>query len=83
MPVGPVASTTIHARGANILQGLASERPLDADGRMRVELLKVPHHGSQHNISHLTRALGDLPLVARAIQISTHACAAACVAKPL
>ena len=38
------------ARGDDILQGLAAEGLLDADGRIHVELLKVPHHGSQNNV---------------------------------
>jgi beta-lactamase superfamily II metal-dependent hydrolase len=38
------------ARGDDILQGLASEGLLDAHGRIHVDLLKLPHHGSQHNV---------------------------------
>lgn len=35
---------------ADILKGLAFHRKLDADGRLHVNVLKVQHHGSEHNI---------------------------------
>lgn len=38
------------ARGNDILQGLADEGLLDATGRIHVDLLKLPHHGSQNNV---------------------------------
>lgn len=38
------------ARGDFILQGLEEAGLLDANGKMHVDLLKVPHHGSEHNV---------------------------------
>jgi Metallo-beta-lactamase superfamily len=38
------------ARGDDILHGLAEEELLDANGRIHVDLLKLPHHGSQNNV---------------------------------
>jgi hypothetical protein len=37
------------ARGDFILQGLRAAGLLDADGKIHVDLLKVMHHGSEHN----------------------------------
>lgn len=38
------------ARGDKILEGLEMVGLLDAHGRMKVHLLKVPHHGSANNL---------------------------------
>jgi beta-lactamase superfamily II metal-dependent hydrolase len=38
------------ARGDKILEGLKLKRLLDADGNCHVDILKVPHHGSQNNM---------------------------------
>lgn len=38
------------ARGDKILEGLELAGLLDAGGKLHVELLKVPHHGSDHNM---------------------------------
>lgn len=38
------------ARGDFILQGLQAAGLLDTDGKMHVDVLKVPHHGSEHNV---------------------------------
>jgi beta-lactamase superfamily II metal-dependent hydrolase len=34
----------------DILKGLAHQQKLDAQGRLHVDVLKVQHHGSEHNI---------------------------------
>jgi hypothetical protein len=39
------------ARGDFILEGLRRAKLLDADGHIHVDLLKVPHHGSDRNVS--------------------------------
>ncbi|MDX2218205.1 MAG: hypothetical protein SF172_04215 [Burkholderiales bacterium] len=39
------------ARGDHILEGLKSEELLDSDGHIHVDVLKVPHHGSNRNTS--------------------------------
>lgn len=38
------------ARGDFILDGLGAAGLLDAEGKMHVDVLKVPHHGSEHNV---------------------------------
>jgi hypothetical protein len=38
------------AVGANILDGLSAADKLDADGKIRVDVLKLPHHGSDRNV---------------------------------
>ncbi len=38
------------ARGDNILEGLESVGLLKAGGKMHVDILKVPHHGSSNNL---------------------------------
>ena len=38
------------ARGDKILEGLELKRLLDASGNCHVDILKVPHHGSQNNM---------------------------------
>ncbi len=38
------------ARGDKILEGLELAGLLERDGAMHVDILKVPHHGSSHNI---------------------------------
>jgi hypothetical protein len=38
------------ARGDFILQGLEAAGLLDGDGKMHVDVLKLPHHGSEHNV---------------------------------
>jgi len=40
------------ARGDKILEGLELVRLLDLNGKMHVELLKVPHHGSANNLDN-------------------------------
>jgi hypothetical protein len=37
--------------GWNILDGLEAAGELDADGTIRVDLLKLPHHGSDRNVT--------------------------------
>lgn len=37
-------------RGDHTLQGLKEARLLDKQGRIEVDILKVPHHGSEHNV---------------------------------
>ncbi len=39
------------ARGDYILQGMKSGRLLDSKGRRRLDVLKVPHHGSNRNVT--------------------------------
>jgi beta-lactamase superfamily II metal-dependent hydrolase len=36
--------------GDDVLEGLEHHRALDAGGRLHVDVLKVQHHGSEHNI---------------------------------
>lgn len=38
-------------RGDHLLEGLGQAGLLDAGGRLHVDILKLPHHGSRHNIS--------------------------------
>jgi len=38
------------ARGDYVLEGLKQEKLLDADGRLHVDILKLPHHGSDRNV---------------------------------
>lgn len=38
------------ARGDTILESLESEGLLDEDGKLHVDLLKMPHHGSDRNV---------------------------------
>nr|MBC7245293.1 hypothetical protein [Chloroflexota bacterium] len=38
-------------RGDHLLQGLRQANLLDAKGRLHVDVLKVPHHGSDRNVS--------------------------------
>jgi len=38
------------ARGDYVLKGLKEEKLLDADGRLHVDILKLPHHGSDRNV---------------------------------
>ena len=38
-------------RGDHLLDGLQQAGLLDAAGRLHVDVLKLPHHGSRHNIS--------------------------------
>ncbi|HEU4454781.1 MAG TPA: hypothetical protein VFR81_17055 [Longimicrobium sp.] len=38
------------ARGDFVLEGLEAAGLLDGEGRIHVDLLKVPHHGSAHNV---------------------------------
>lgn len=46
----------------HILKGLESGRKLDRDGRIHVDVLKVPHHGSENNIdaAFLRRVSADI-----------------------
>jgi hypothetical protein len=37
-------------RGDHTLKGLQDAKLLDKQGRMEVDILKVPHHGSEHNV---------------------------------
>ena len=39
------------ARGDHVLDGLETAELLDADGRMHVDVLKLPHHGSDRNVN--------------------------------
>lgn len=39
------------ARGDKILSGLELRKRLDADGKIEIDLLKVPHHGSANNLA--------------------------------
>lgn len=47
---GKTALLTGDARGDRILEGLDASNLLDGDGRLRVDLLKLPHHGSERNM---------------------------------
>ena len=38
------------ARGDYLLKGLEQEKLLDADGKLHVDILKLPHHGSDRNV---------------------------------
>ena len=38
------------ARGDYVLEGLEQEKQLDADGKLHVDILKLPHHGSDRNV---------------------------------
>jgi hypothetical protein len=38
------------ARGDYVLEGLKQEKLLDADGKLHVDILKLPHHGSDRNV---------------------------------
>ncbi len=38
------------ARGDFVLEGLEAAELMDGEGRIHVDLLKVPHHGSVHNV---------------------------------
>ena len=38
-------------RGSDLLQGLKQAKLLDAQGRLHVDVLKMPHHGSARNIT--------------------------------
>lgn len=46
---GRTALLTGDAHGTDLLDGLEASGALDEDGRIHVDLLKVPHHGSEHN----------------------------------
>lgn len=39
------------ARGDHVLAGLEANGLLDDDGRLHVDLLKLPHHGSKNNVT--------------------------------
>ena len=39
------------ARGDHVLGGLKAAGKLDADGRIEVDVLKLPHHGSSRNVA--------------------------------
>lgn len=39
------------ARGDHLLEGLGAAGLLDAEGRIHVDLLKLPHHGSDRNVN--------------------------------
>jgi len=39
------------ARGDHVLQGLLEGGLLDGNGEIHVDLLKMPHHGSDHNVA--------------------------------
>jgi hypothetical protein len=49
------------ARGDKILKGLELKKLLDKDGRMHVDVLKMPHHGSDRNmdVGFLKRITAD------------------------
>lgn len=47
---GATALLTGDGHGADVLAGLDQAKRLDRDGRIHVNLLKVQHHGSEHNI---------------------------------
>jgi hypothetical protein len=38
------------ARGDYVLEGLKQEKQLDSDGKLHVDILKLPHHGSDRNV---------------------------------
>ena len=48
---GKTMLLTGDARGDKILEGLTGVGLLDADGKISVDILKVPHHGSDRNVS--------------------------------
>ena len=37
--------------GDNIIELLSKRELLDSQGRLHVDILKVPHHGSERNVS--------------------------------
>jgi hypothetical protein len=49
---GKTMLLTGDARGDKILEGLEREGLLKKGGKMQVDLLKVPHHGSSNNLDH-------------------------------
>lgn len=40
------------ARGDHTLAAIQDAGLLDGDGKLRVDILKLPHHGSAHNVDH-------------------------------
>jgi beta-lactamase superfamily II metal-dependent hydrolase len=48
--VGKTMLLTGDARGDDILSGLRAARALDPSGRVHLDLLKLPHHGSDRNV---------------------------------
>ena len=48
---GKTMLLTGDARGDNILKGLDRAGLLDGSGKIKVDILKVPHHGSDRNVS--------------------------------
>jgi hypothetical protein len=49
-PDGPTLLLTGDARGDDVLEGLAAAGLLEDGGTLHVDLLKVPHHGSDRNV---------------------------------
>lgn len=47
---GKTMLLTGDARGDYLIDGLKQEGLLDADGKLHVDLLKMPHHGSDRNV---------------------------------
>jgi len=47
---GRTVLLTGDGHGADVLRGLERARRLDRAGRIHVDVLKVPHHGSEHNL---------------------------------
>ncbi len=50
-PDGPTMLLTGDARGDDVLEGLTAAGLLDDGGTLHVDLLKVPHHGSDRNVT--------------------------------
>ncbi len=48
---GKTVLLTGDARGDYILTGLKQEKLLDASGKMHIDILKMPHHGSDRDLS--------------------------------
>lgn len=48
---GKTILLTGDARGDFLRSGLENEKVLDADGRLHVDIFKLPHHGSDRNIA--------------------------------
>lgn len=50
---GKTILLTGDARGDYVLEGLEAAELFADDGRFHVDVLKMPHHGSEHNVDHV------------------------------
>lgn len=51
---GKTMLLTGDARGDFLIESLEAQDLLDDDGRLHVDLFKIPHHGSEHNVERST-----------------------------